>query len=38
MADKYYLYEKEKQRIAREAKSSAEYEQRIRALARRLGI
>ena len=36
--DKYRIYEKEKARIARECKTSEEYERRIKELARRLGI
>ena len=38
MDEKFRIYEKEKSRIARESKSSEEYERRIRELARRLGI
>lgn len=36
--NKYRIYENEKARIAKESKTSEEYERRIRELARRLGI
>lgn len=36
--DKFVIYEMEKQKIAREAKSNKEYEQRIQELVKRLKI
>ena len=36
--DKYATYERIKKEIARTAKTPQEYEQRVRALARKLGI